>query len=108
MQIELGLYDALVAAGTPADKAHESEKMLIRGVQLMLVAAIDSSEQGHMTKQDGHKLDLKISDVEKRLELKISDMQASILKAMNDQTWKLVTFVVASNAAMLAIVKHFG
>lgn len=36
------------------------------------------------------------------------DLRADMHKALNEQTWKLVTFVVAANGIMLAALKYLG
>lgn len=54
-----------------------------------------------MTKADGVQL-------KSELKADLAEMESRLLRAVNDQTWKLVSFVVVANGAMLAIFKFIG
>jgi len=90
MPIELSLYEALTEAGVKPDSARRVERQveaaIVRGQEAVRAEMHDQL----MTKADG------------------IDLRADMHKALNEQTWKLVTFVVAANGIMLAALKYLG
>ena len=101
MPIELSLYEALTEAGVKPDSARRVERQVEAAITQGQEAVRAEMHDQLMTKADG---------VELRNEFKqdIAALRTDIHKALNDQTWKLVTFVVAANGIMLAALKYLG
>lgn len=101
MPIELSLYEALTEAGVKPDSARRVERQVEAAITKGQEAVRAEMHDQLMTKADG---------VELRNEFKqdIAALRTDMHKALNDQTWKLVTFVVAANGIMLAALKYLG
>jgi hypothetical protein len=101
MPIELSLYEALTEAGVKPDSARRVERQVEAAITQGQEAVRAEMHDQLMTKADG---------VELRNEFKqdIAALRTDMHKALNDQTWKLVTFVVAANGIMLAALKYLG
>ena len=85
-QLDLGLYEVLTSLFDKPDDERKAE----RKVEAAIQSGHEAAKAGLMTKED------------------CAQLEARLLKAINDQTWKLVTFVLVANSAMLAIFKHLG
>ncbi len=101
MPIELSLYEALTEAGVKPDSARRVERQVEAAITQGQEAVRAEMHDQLMTKADG---------VELRNEFKqeLAALRTDMHKALNDQTWKLVTFVVAANGIMLAALKYLG
>jgi len=97
MPIELSLYEALTEAGVKPDSARRVERQVEAAISRGQEAVRAEMHDQLMTKADGTKL-----------EASLHKMEANLHKALNEQTWKLVTFVVAANGIMLAVLKYLG
>ncbi|WP_310615336.1 hypothetical protein [Limnohabitans sp.] len=88
--MQINLFEALTDAGVKPEAARNVERQVEAAIQ----SSHDSIQNQLFTKADAAQL-------EHRLEV-------SFHKAINELTWKLVTFVIAANGIMLAALKHFG
>jgi hypothetical protein len=95
--MQINLFEALTDAGVKPEAARNVERQVEAAIQ----SSHDVIQDRLFTKADAVQL-------ETRLDAKMSEFEARVLKAVNDQTWKLVTFVIAANGIMLAAFKHFG
>lgn len=97
MLVETSIYEALTEAGVKPDSARRVERQvegaITRGHDLVRA---EMHEQ-LMTKAETVKLEAAILKVE-----------SSMQKTLNEQTWKLVTFVIAANGIMLAALKYIS
>lgn len=94
--IQSSMFDILREVGVAPEKAHAFDRAWEARHQ-EVQEMIDQRVKDLATKQD---LDNGLINLR-------NSLKADILKAMNDQTWKLVTFVVVTNAAMLGILRLF-
>ena len=85
--IQLSMYEALTEAGVKPDAARKVERQLESAIQAGQDAVRAEMRGQLMTKADGESI------------------KAEVLKALNEQTWKLVGFVVVANGIMLAILR---
>ena len=85
--IQLSMYEALTEAGVKPDAARKVERQLESAIQAGQDAVRAEMREHLMTKADGESI------------------KAEVLKALNEQTWKLVGFVVVANGIMLAILR---
>lgn len=85
--IQLSMYEALTEAGVKPDAARKVERQLESAIQAGQDAVRAEMREQLMTKADGESI------------------KAEVLKALNEQTWKLVGFVVVANGIMLAILR---
>ena len=119
MTIELSLYEALTDIGVKPDAARRVERQIeatiTQGHEAARAQAAKSQEifraemlDQLMTKADGLSMKMELKQDISELRQDMSNHRADLLKAMNDQTWKLVTFVVAANGIMLAALKYLG
>lgn len=90
MLVETYMYEALTEAGVKPDTARKVE----RTFENAIVAGQEAMR----------------AEMHDRLATKteLAEMESRLLRAMNDQTWKLVSFVVVANGAMLAIFKFIN
>ncbi len=89
--VQLSMYEALTEAGVKPDAARKVERQVEIAIQAGQDAVRAEIREQLMTKADGQQMKAEIT--------------AEILKAMNEQTWKLVGFVVVANGIMLAILR---
>ena len=85
--VQLSMYEALTEAGVKPDAARKVERQLESAIQAGQDAVRAEMREQLMTKADGESI------------------KAEVLKALNEQTWKLVGFVVVANGIMLAILR---
>lgn len=97
MPIELSLYEALTEVGVKPDSARRVERQVEAAITRGQEAVRAEMHDQLMTKADGLLIKNEIASLESRFH-----------KALNEQTWKLVTFVVAANGIMLAVMKYLG
>ena len=95
--MQINLFEALTDAGVKPEAARNVERQVEAAIQ----SSHDVIQDRLFTKADAVQL-------ETRFDAKMSEFEARVLKAVNDQTWKLVTFVIAANGIMLAAFKHVG
>ena len=88
MSIELNMYEALTSAGVEPDAARQVERQFEAAIRAGHESMRTEVRQQLMTKSDG------------------SELKVELLRALNEQTWKLVSFVVVANGIMLAILKY--
>lgn len=112
MRVQLSMFEALTEIGVKPDAARKVERQMEAAIE-----AGQDAVRAEMYEQLATKADIaelrsatKADMAELRTELKIdmSEMESRLLRAMNDQTWKLVTFVVVINGAMLGLFKLIG
>ena len=123
MRVQLSMFEALTEIGVKPDAARKVERQMEAAIEAgqdavraemyeQLATKADIAELRSATKADIAELRsaTKADMAELRTELKIdmSEMESRLLRAMNDQTWKLVTFVVVINGAMLGLFKLIG
>lgn len=101
MVIEIHMYEALTEAGVKPDTARKVERQVEAAIAAGQEAVRAEVHEKLMTKADGVQL-------KSELKADMAEMESRLLRAMNDQTWKLVSFVVVANGAMLAIFKFLG
>ncbi len=108
MPIELSLYEALTEAGVKPDAARRVERQveaaIVRGQEAVRAEMHDQL----MTKADGVLLKNELKQDLAVVKQDLADLRSDMHKALNEQTWKLVTFVVAANGIMLAALKYLG
>ena len=85
--VQLSMYEALTEAGVKPDAARKVERQLESAIQAGQDAVRAEMREQLMTKADGESI------------------KAEVLKALNEQTWRLVGFVVVANGIMLAILR---
>jgi len=85
--LNIGMYEALVEAGVNPELARNVERKLEAAFQGQQEAFRIHARDELMTKIDGEKL------------------RADFLKTLNDQTWKLISFVAVLNALLVAAMK---
>ncbi len=96
------VMEVLTKAGVkPPDATRRVERQVEAAIVCGQEAVRAEMHDQLMTKADGVLL---------KYELKqdLAGLRADIHKALNEQTWKLVTFVVAANGIMLAALKYLG
>jgi len=112
--LNLHMYEALVDAGVKPELAREVERQVETTFQAQQdrLAKVDEQQTRLMTTLDGETLRTELkSEIQKlelgiqKLEGAIHDSKADMLKIMNDQTWKLVTFVVVFNTLLVGAIK---
>ncbi|MFN3494019.1 MAG: hypothetical protein ACK40L_05885 [Hydrogenophaga sp.] len=95
--------DASILAGHENIRAELSDKLAHKSDLLETRAALKSDIQAVRTE-----LKTEIQTVRTELTSEIQSVRTDLLKAMNEQTWRLVSFVVVANGAMLAAFKLLG
>jgi hydrogenase maturation factor len=112
---DLHIFKSLAAIGIEPEAARRVERAIESAIvhgQNELRTEFREQQAGLMTKQNVLELkaELKSDIAELKAELKadIHAMGDDLRKAMNEQTWRLVTFVVAANGLMLAAFKLIG
>ncbi len=101
MPIELSLYEALTEAGVKPDSARRVERQVEAAITMGQEAVRAEMHDQLMTKADGVNL-------RNDLQQEVAALRSDMHKALNEQTCKLVTFVVAANGIMLAALKYLG
>lgn len=106
--IQLSMYEALTEAGVKPDAARKVEREFEAAIQVSQDAVRAEMREHLMTKADGAdmKAELKADIASVREE--ISGLRSEMLKALNEQTWKLVSFVVVANGIMIALLKYLS
>jgi hypothetical protein len=99
--IDITLFDALTEAGVKPETARRVEKKVEIAILAGQEAVRAEMHEQLMTKSDGEKL-------KSFLEARIAESETRLLKANNDNTWKMVAFVVAANGLMLTVFKLLG
>jgi len=108
MPIELSLYEALTEAGVKPDSARRVERQVEAAITMGQEAVRAEMHDQLMTKANGVELRNDIVKVRNDLQQEVAALRSDMHKALNEQTWKLVTFVVAANGIMLAALKYLG
>lgn len=108
MPIELSLYEALTEAGVKPDSARRVERQVEAAITQGQEAVRAEMHDQLMTKADGVELRNELIQVRNEFKQDIAALRTDMHKTLNDQTWKLVTFVVAANGIMLAALKYLG
>jgi len=85
--LNIGMYEALVEAGVNPELARNVERKLEAAFLGQQEAFRAHARDELMTKADGEKL------------------RADFLRTLNDQTWKLISFVAVLNALLVAAMK---
>ena len=96
--IQLSMYEALTEAGVKPDAARKVERQVESAIQAGQDAVRAEMREQLMTKADGQQMKAELKEV-------IGSFRSDLLKAMNEQTWKLVGFVVVANGIMLAVLR---
>lgn len=89
--VQLSMYEALTEAGVKPDAARRVERQVETAIQAGQDAVRAEMREQLMTKSDGQQMKAELS--------------AEINRALNEQTWKLVGFVVVANGIMLAALR---
>jgi chromosome segregation ATPase len=102
--------DASILAGHESIRAELSDKLAHKSDLLETRAALKSDIQAVRTEL---KTEIQAVRTELKTEIQtvrteIQEVRTDLLKAMNEQTWRLVSFVVVANGAMLAAFKLLG
>jgi len=92
--LNFGMYEALVDIGVKPELARNVERKLEAALLGQQEAFRVQSRDELMTKADGEKLRTEIHTV-----------KADLLKTINDQTWKLISYVAVLNALLVAAMK---
>lgn len=106
--------DASILAGHENIRAELSDKLAHKSDLLETRAALKSDIQAVQTalkteiQEVRTELKTEIQAVRTELKSDIQEVRTDLLKAMNEQTWRLVSFVVVANGAMLAAFKLLG
>ena len=100
--VQLSMYEALTEAGVKPDAARQVERQVEAAIQAGQDAVRAEMREQLMTKADGESLKM---ELKADLKAEIGSLRSEILKAMNEQTWKLAGFVVVANGIMLAILR---
>lgn len=99
--LDLALFEALTEAGVKPETARRVEKKvesaILAGHDAVRTELRTEMFEHLMTKTDGA-----------RLEGRIAESETRMLKAINDNTWKMVAFVLAANGLMLTVFKLLG
>ena len=96
--IQLSMYEALTEAGVKPDAARKVERQVESAIQAGQDAVRAEMREQLMTKTDGQQMKAELKE-------EIGSFRSDLLKAMNEQTWKLVGFVVVANGIMLAVLR---
>jgi len=106
--VHLSMYEALTEAGVKPDTARKVEREVEAAIQAGQDGVRAEMREQLMTKADGQELKsgLKADMAEVRQE--IAELRSDVLKAISEQTWRLVGFVVVANGAMLALLKYLS
>ena len=96
--IQLSMYEALTEAGVKPDAARKVERQVESAIQAGQDAVRAEMREQLMTKTD-------VQQMKAELKEEIGSFRSDLLKAMNEQTWKLVGFVVVANGIMLAVLR---
>lgn len=88
--MQINIFEALTEAGIKPEAARNVERQMEAALQANQDALRTEIKDYVFTKKDG------------------AELEARLLKSLNDLTWKLVTFVIASNGIMFAAFKHFS
>lgn len=88
--VRLSMYEALTEAGVKPDTARKVEREVEAAIQAGQDGVRTEMREQLMTKSDGQQL------------------KSELLKAINEQTWRLVGFVLVANGAMLALLKYLS
>jgi hypothetical protein len=94
MAIQLDLFEALTEAGVKPEAARRVEK----SIETAILASQEAIRVEMRTEMFEHLL-TKTDGVQ---------IENRLLKAFNENTWKIVAFVVAANSLMLAFFKVLG
>jgi ribosome maturation protein Sdo1 len=108
MVIETHMYEALTEAGVKPDTARKVERQVEAALSAGQEAVRAEMREKLMTKADGIQLKADLATEISAVKTDMAEMESRLLRAMNDQTWKLVSFVVVANGALLAIFKFIG
>lgn len=96
--IQLSMYEALTEAGVKPDAARKVERQVESAIQAGQDAVRAEMREQLMTKTDGQQMKAELKE-------EIGSFGSDVLKAMYEQTWKLVGFVVVANGIMLAVLR---
>ena len=96
--IQLSMYEALTEAGVKPDAARKVERQVESAIQAGQDAVRAEMREQLMTKTDGQQMKAELKE-------EIGSFRSDVLKAMSEQTWKLVGFVVVANGIMLAVLR---
>lgn len=99
--VRLSMYEALTEAGVKPDTARKVEREVEAAIQAGQDGVRAEMREQLMTKADGQQL-------KSELKQEIAELRSDVLKALNEQTWRLVGFVVVANGAMLALLKYLS
>ena len=91
------MYEALTDAGVKPDAARKVEREVEAAIQAGHEAMRAEMRDNLMTKADGAQL-------KAELKADMGQLKSDLLKAMNEQTWKLIGFVVVFNSLLLALM----
>ena len=108
MPIELSLYEALTEAGVKPDSARRVERQVEAAISKGQEAVRAEMHDQLMTKADGVELRNEITQDRNELKQEITGLRVEMHKAINEQTWKLLSFFIAANGIMLAVMKYLG
>ncbi|MFC7410407.1 hypothetical protein [Hydrogenophaga atypica] len=119
MRVQLSMFEALTEIGVKPDAARKVERQMEAAIEAgqdavraemyeQLATKADLAELRLATKADMAELKTELKADIAGVKVDISEMESRLLRAMNDQTWKLVTFVVVINGAMLGLFKLIG
>lgn len=103
--IDLGVFDALTEAGVKPDAARKVERQIETVIQSGHEQIRAEMREQLMTKADG--LQLK-AELKAEFHEGLAGVRNEVLRALNEQTWKLVSFVVVANGIMLALLKYLS
>lgn len=110
--IQLSMYEALTEAGVKPDAARKVEREFEAAIQVSQDAVRAEMREHLMTKADGADMKTELKAELKReiasVRAEISGLRSEMLKALNEQTWKLVSFVVVANGIMIALLKYLS
>lgn len=96
-QIRLSMYEALTDAGVKPDAARKVEREVEAAIQAGHEVMRAEMRDNLITKADGAQL-------KAELKADMGQLKSELLKAMNEQTWKLIGFVVVFNSLLLALM----
>ncbi len=99
--VRLSMYEALTEAGVKPDTARKVQREVEAAIQAGQDGVRTEMREQLMTKSDGQQ-------VKSELKQEIAELRSDVLKALNEQTWRLVGFVVVANGAMLALLKYLS
>ena len=98
-RVELSMYEAFTQAGVTPDAARKVEREVEAAIQAGRESVRAEVRDQLMTRADG--LALKAD-----LKAEIAGLRGEMHKALNEQTWKQVGFVVVANGLMVALMKY--